>query len=222
MMGYRLAKFQIVCLILMGLILLTPVNFALAADSNGTITNDYLQDRDDVTNDPNPAAEEGSAAVGLGWFDYIKMLFALILVLGLLIFVLKLINKKSANYQKNSLIRNIGGLNVGAQKSVQLLHIGEKVYIVGVGDNVQLLKEIEDREEIQTLLEYFDEKQAFIQTSPHVMELLKKVKNKNKKQPIDQSQNNEEFHQIFNKRLDEIKKDRSSELGKWKEKEQDK
>ena len=223
MMSDRLAKFQIVCIILMSaLIVMTPVNFALAAEGNGTITDDYLQDRDDVTNDPTPAAEEGSAAVGLGWFNYLKMLFALILVLGLLIFVLKFINKKSANYQKSSLIRNIGGLTIGAQKSVQLLHIGDKVYIVGVGDDVQLLKEIEDREEVKRLLEYYDEKQTFAQTTPYAMGLLKKVKSNQKKESMDQSQNNEEFQHIFNKRLDEIKKDRSSELEKWKEKEQDK
>ncbi|CAM5186720.1 hypothetical protein UACE39S_04674 [Ureibacillus acetophenoni] len=53
------------------------------------------------------------------------MLFALLFVLGLLMFVLKFINKRSLNYQQNSLVRNIGGVSLGAQKSVQLIQIGE-------------------------------------------------------------------------------------------------
>ncbi len=64
-------------------------------------------------------------------------------MLGILIFVLRFLNKRNQNYQQNSVIRNLGGHSVGAQKSVQLLQIGNQIYVVGVGEDVQLLKEID-------------------------------------------------------------------------------
>ena len=67
-----------------------------------------------------------SASVGMGLWEYIKVLLSLVFVLGILIFVLTFLNKRNQNYQQNSIIRNIGGHSVGAQKSVQLLHIGNQ------------------------------------------------------------------------------------------------
>lgn len=223
----QLAKFRILVPILLVLLFITPANFAYASQGNQMITDECLQNPELCDDSKSSADEEksDSADVGLGLWDYIKMLFCLLFVLGLLVFVLKFINKKSSTYQQNSLVRNIGGITVGPQKSVQLLHIGDKLYIVGVGEDVQLLKEIHDEEEVRQLVQYFNEKQSFATTKPHFLELINKLKS-NDKQEVestngDQSMNSN-FKSLLNKRLNEMKQNRQTELEKWKEKEKDK
>lgn len=120
-----------------------------------------------------------SASVSIGFWDYLKVLIALVFVIGLLLFILKYLNKRNFNYQQNAVIKNIGGMSVGQQKSVQLLLIGKRVYVVGVGDNIQLLKEIDSEEEIDHLLNQIETKQSMVNTSPYIAQLFNKFSQKN-------------------------------------------
>ncbi|WP_161946596.1 flagellar biosynthetic protein FliO [Ureibacillus xyleni] len=196
------------------------MNFVHATSNNNQmISNECLQNPSDCE-DIQPAAENAqTAAVGLGMWDYVKMLFSLIFVLAILIFVLKFLNKKSNNYQQNRLVRNVGGITVGSQKSVQILHIGDKLYIVGVGEDVQLLKEIHDADEVQQLLEQYNEKQSLVNTTPYILDVFKKFNPKFSKTEKDESKT--DFGEILNKKIADIKHERQNELEKWKEKERD-
>ncbi|WP_332648398.1 flagellar biosynthetic protein FliO [Lysinibacillus sp. 54212] len=198
-----------------------PTQFVAASQGNQMIT-DCIEDKSKCEDsDVTDAETEGTeSASGMGLLEYIKILLSLVFVIGLLIAVLKFLNKRNLNYQQNSVIRNIGGLSVGAQKSVQLLHIGDRLYIVGVGEDVHLLNEIKDPNEIAQILKIYNDKQSNASTSPYIAELFAKFKTK--KAPVDEQQNGQGFSEILDKRLSEIKKERSDELERWKEKENDK
>ncbi len=158
-----------------------------------------------------------SASINVGAWDYIKVLFALVFVLGLLLFVLRFLNKRSQSYQQNKLIQNLGGQAVGAQKSVQLLYIGEKIYIVGVGEDINLIQVIDDPQEVQQMLTLYNDKFSDISSTPYIAEIFSKFK---KKKPVDvQSEN---FGEVLDQRLAKLKKERKDELERWKEKERDK
>jgi flagellar protein FliO/FliZ len=82
----------------------------------------------------------------------IKVLFALVFVVVLLILVLKLLHKRTQVVQQGKGIQTLGGAMLGNQRSVQLVKVGHRILVVGVGDNVELIKEIEDQDEIDKLL----------------------------------------------------------------------
>ena len=65
-------------------------------------------------------------------------------------------------------MKNLGGLSLGAQKSAQLIQIGNRLYIVGVGDNITLLKEIDNEEEMNQLLAFYNNKQQEFSTTPYI------------------------------------------------------
>lgn len=205
------------------LLLCLPIqSTALAVSGNGTIGECYSDPNlcQDETNTLDAEAESTeSASLSMGPWEYIKILFSLIFVIALLIIVLRFLNKRNVNYQQNALVRNIGGLSVGAQKSVQLLQIGNSVYVVGVGEEVQLLKEVTDPEEIEQLLAYYNDRQGAVSTTPYIAELLGKFKGKKESQDVSEGSN---FNTLLNRRINEIKKERSEELERWKEKESDK
>ncbi|MFC7685407.1 flagellar biosynthetic protein FliO [Ureibacillus sp. GCM10028918] len=226
MNGKRFAIVRLCIAIVIALTFLAPTNFAHAAQGNQSVKDCWQNPEAEGCEDTDTSVEEENSTstdVGLGIWDYMKMLFSLVFVLALLLFVLKFLNKKSANYQQNSVVRNIGGISVGAQKSVQLLHIGDKLYIVGVGDDVQLIREINDPEEVERLLEMYNDKQTIAgSTTPYILELVKKFRGNTSQDETEVKQTNQNFGEMFNKRLTELTKTRKSELDKWKEKEKDK
>ncbi|MGN7115988.1 flagellar biosynthetic protein FliO [Lysinibacillus odysseyi] len=205
-----------VFVLLLPFVVLTQV----APASYAMISDEYLEnpDRNIESNETDADTTiSDSASVSMGAWEYIKIFLALLFVLGLLLFVLRFLNKRNLNYQQNSMIQNLGGQSVGAQKSVQLLQIGNKLYIVGVGENVQLLQVITDPEEIEGILALYNEKLGNTTASPYIAELFNKFRAKGtaEKQPAD-------FSELLDKRLSQIKQQRSDELESWKEKENDK
>ena len=84
------------------------------------------------------------------------MIFATVFVVGLLYFVLKFVNKKGRLFKRTQLIENLGGTTLGANRSVQLIKVGNRLFIVGVGENIQLLKEIEEEQEYEQIISEYN------------------------------------------------------------------
>lgn len=161
-----------------------------------------------------------TSPVGLTAWNYIQVILALLFVVGLLYAMLKFINRKSRLYDKNRMMKNLGGLSLGQQKSVQLIVVGETYYLIGVGEDIRLLKEITDEGEIATLLAYYEDVDEIPFQGPFEKLLLKfSPQKKNKPKQTDNEET--DFSQLFNHRLTEIKKDRKKQLNRLAKKERD-
>ena len=112
------------------------------------------------------------------FWDYVRIVFALLFVIVFLFALLKFINRKNRMFNQHELMKNIGGLSLGQNKSIQLVVIGETYFIVGVGDEVRLLKEITDAEEINVLENYFknNDEQSPSNIVDKIMTMLKESK----------------------------------------------
>ncbi|WP_253896165.1 flagellar biosynthetic protein FliO [Solibacillus sp. R5-41] len=219
-----LAKLSFRFWVVIGIIVMS---LTIIPSSNGTFASvKFLDDcmenpeicQEDTTSDDETEASD-SSSVGMGFWEYIKILIALVFVLGLLLFVLKFLNKRNLSYQQNSVIRNIGGMSVGPQKSVQIVQISNQIYVLGVGEDIQLIKEISAPEDVERLLTQFEDKQLNASATPYIAELFNKFSKKNKPTNVTESP---KFNEMFNERIDKIKQERSEELERWKEQESDK
>jgi len=193
------------------------------ADSDTNV--DYCIKKPEACNDKtDPAAKKEdtvvSAAGDVSAWEYIKMVLALIFVVALFYALMKFLNKRNLTFQRNQMVQNLGGLSLGAQKSVQLLQIGKSLYLVGVGEDVQLLREITDPQEVEALLALYNEKQEFAATSPYIAEIFSKFNRKNKQNSSNAKQQ-DSFGELFEKKISEIKQERSEEIERWKQKEND-
>ena len=122
--------------------------------------------------------ETRSNNVGVSIWDFAKMIFATIFVVALIYLLLKFINMKTKGYKSNQLIQNIGGTSLGNNRSVQLIKVGDRIFVLGIGENVELLKEISDKEEAGAILEEYNRSlEQLIEPSDIVTKVLKKVKN---------------------------------------------
>nr|WGD92158.1 flagella biosynthesis regulatory protein FliZ [Bacillus subtilis] len=140
---------------------------AAAADSDNSTVNEWFQKKDEKNADQSEQKKEkttktadeteGAVAPSVSAFDFVKMIFALLFVIALIYGLVKLMNKRNRLLKPFQYVENIGGTSVGQNRSIQLIKVGKSVLVVGVGETIQPLKEIEDEKEIEVILSQHEE-----------------------------------------------------------------
>lgn len=186
------------------------------AEENQTV-DQCIKNPEECKSSNNPAAEPNkeSAAVSLSGWDYIKMVLALIFVIALLYGVLRWLNRNNRSFQKNQLVKNLGGTTIGQQKSIQVVQIGSTLLVVGVGENISILKEVTDENEKEDILQSFEDIQDITTPIPYVSEILKKIPLKFPLTKFEQETKSESFGTMFQSKLDDMKKKRQQSLSNF-------
>ena len=100
---------------------------------------------------------------GIGFGDYVRMVVVLAVMVGAIFFLFRFIKKSAGRVSLGSdddtFLRLIGGVSLGQGKSVQIVIIMDKAYLIGVGEqNISLIAEINDKELINAMNIYADKK----------------------------------------------------------------
>ncbi|OXS78560.1 flagellar biosynthetic protein FliO [Domibacillus enclensis] len=211
-------KFLYTC-ILSFLVMLSVLSgnatIAGAALSQNSSVSDCVQQPDlcsqEEVQTESEGADSGSAderdSVGIGFLDIVRMIAALAFVVALLYFLLRFVNKKSRSFQDTNVVRHLGGTALGGSRSVQIVKVGDSVFVLGVGEDISLIKEIEDPAERQALLSRYDEQaEAFFQPADVVGKIVSRFGKKD--EPAEPAV----FKQEFERKINELKKSREKAL----------
>ncbi|OUM88353.1 MAG: hypothetical protein BAA01_08250 [Bacillus thermozeamaize] len=98
-----------------------------------------------------PQHEPSRPAGGIG-YALVNMVAALSLVLALIYIFYRLFLRRQRFLREIGGVRYLGGFPLGPQKSLQMVEIAGKVYVLGVAEQVHLLRLIDDPDEKETLL----------------------------------------------------------------------
>ncbi|MGM7635830.1 flagellar biosynthetic protein FliO [Bacillus sp. Hm123] len=173
-------------------------------------------DVDEKEQKPSSKGNENDQKVGLSIGEFIKMIGALVFVVALIYLLLRFVNQKSRSYQKTKLIQHIGGTPLGGNRSVQIVKVGDRLLVLGVGEDIQLLKEISDQEEYERFLQqYSDQVDQMLQPQDIVSNVMKKWKPDRTNADEDQ----EKFKQVFEDKLSHMKLSREKAIRKMNSKE---
>lgn len=153
-------KVAISIILVMLLVGQLPVSVSYGADpftadekyGNGDSGKDQQEPpkgQNDPSSDSNDSETIESSST---FFMFVKLVGALIVILGLIFLFYKVVSKRTRSFQSDGSIKNIGGVAVGPNRSVQLIRVGNEVLVVGVGDTVHLLKEITDPETVESFM----------------------------------------------------------------------
>lgn len=134
------------------------------------------------------------------FFNMLKMVIALFFILALIYIILLFLRRRNKLLQHHNLLENLGGISLGQNKSLQLIRIGSHIYVVGVGEHVDLMLEITEPAVLEALLseEQKEETETFLQN------LL------NKKKPTDKTNFMKQLHHELSK----LQKDRDEIIHK--------
>lgn len=144
-----------------------------------------------------------------------QLVAALGLVIGIMYVLLKFLHKRTRQFQPHQTMQNLGGVQLGQNKSVQVVKVGEQLLVVGVGDSIQLLKEIEDEEEKNKFFEpenrsflTEEKKRTLTNIWPSAASKLMKQKETKTTSP---------FQEVFERQLEDMKETRKQARQKLKE-----
>ncbi|SES75425.1 flagellar protein FliO/FliZ [Oceanobacillus limi] len=164
-------------------------------EEEGQVTNDSDEKEESFGKDNNSLA-----------FDLVKMFFALLLVLALIYLLLKFLNKRNKLFSRVKALENVGGLTLGPSKSIQIIRVGSKLYLVGVGDNVELLQEITDEDMRREILASYEETNNF--SAGDLFSNLMQPKKAESKGS--NSNKTTDFKNLFASELDKLKENRKA------------
>lgn len=141
--------------------------YVSAEDDRDRRVSDMFEDgqqSEEVQGSPSPDVQEQETKSGElsllednnGISDHplvliLKLVFYTALVIALIYLLVKIVNARQKKMQHHQLFRHLGGMNLGQNKSLQLVKVGGKVYFLGVGEQITLIKEIEDEEQLKMI-----------------------------------------------------------------------
>ncbi len=156
------------------------------------------------------------------FWTYVKLILAFVFVIALLYGLLRFINQRNQQMTKHRLMKNLGGVPLGQNKSVQLVVVGEQYLLLGVGEDVQLLKEITDEEEKEHLRLLVEEGQLYRSEQVTPIDYIKELFQKKHEQRSDEQSAEQDFQQLFEKELERTKRERQKKMDEIVEKEREK
>lgn len=202
---------QSVRVLLLLVVVLFGFNIVAKAETDDSVKN-WLEPEQTVDEESDPLeitdteVVDESSTMGITIWDFVKMIVATLFVIALLYFLLRFINKRNISYRDSQLIQNIAGTSVGSNRSIQMIKVGKRILVVGVGENIQLLKEVEDEEEVRQIIEEHNQRLEQL-TSPSdiVTKVLERTKSFQKQ---DQDKEKNSFSSLLKTQLDQISKQR--------------
>lgn len=200
------------CILLCGLIL-TPGHVSQASNVKDCLENDpdCLDISEEIQVQMDPTDEDGQINESNNqslFLTFLKMFFALFVVLGLIYLTLRFLNKRHKLFQPIQALENLGGISLGQNKSIQVVRVGSNVYLIGVGENVELLQEIVDEDVINDLLHTAEDQTTARQWIASFM---------GKKQTNEDAGNR--FKHMFSSELSKLKRKRQEIITQQKQKE---
>lgn len=116
---------------------------------------------------------------GAGYLIWV--IIALMLVIGLIILVIKWLSQRNRGWGTNRALRSLGGIPLGQNKSLQVVELSGRVYIVGVGDNITLLDKIDEPEDALAVMDAIEQQNSRTWSTPSLTNLFERFRNRNNK-----------------------------------------
>ncbi|WP_018922541.1 flagellar biosynthetic protein FliO [Salsuginibacillus kocurii] len=208
---FQLRK-RITCFILILLLsLLGTPGAALAEEEDGSVddmlNNEEAEESEEEEEEEGelPVGEQGDDTAPLADQSLVSSFFQMMIGLGIVVLImyvlLKIIKSRSQAYRGKRTLQNVGGVPLGSNKSVQIVKVGDRLLVVGVGDSIQLLREIEDEAEIEQLLK--EDEAPAPDLSKKALDWWRQQRAKNSPQASSQ-----ELEPLLKERLDDVNKSR--------------
>ncbi|WP_176444676.1 flagellar biosynthetic protein FliO [Paenibacillus herberti] len=116
---------------------------------------------------PGPALEGApQLTTGSMMGSMIWMIVALALVIGLIVLLIKFLSKRSQLWSGPRSLQSLAGMTLAQGKSIQLVEVAGKIYVLGIGDNVAALDIISDPDAVEAVRQQLSKQTNAASTSP--------------------------------------------------------
>jgi len=145
-----------------------------------------------------------------------KLIFYLTIILLLIYFFFKFLSKRTG-FQNRGIYQHLGSLSLGQNKSIQAIEIGKKIYILGVSQEINPIKIIDDEEEIfliKSSVEANSQQSNDILQSMLKTPIFKKIKELHKSRT---KKKESPFENLLSEKMEQMKEKRVYSIDQWLE-----
>ncbi|QLQ23392.1 MAG: flagellar biosynthetic protein FliO [Paracoccaceae bacterium] len=112
----------------------------------------------------------------------VKVVLSLVVVVGGFIVLMRWLSSKTQGVKATQHMKHLGGVPLGKDRSVQLVKLGDQVYVLGVGDSIQLIDRLDadtmEEEQTESLSLRTSNSNAFLDTFKKQLAQLEEVRKK--------------------------------------------
>src|SRR5690625_77031 len=93
----------------------------------------FMADNDDPLSgrEPDPFLTDSSI-----WGTYIQMFVVLMIIIVMILLFVRFLSRRNKLWLSNHAIQTLGGVSLGQNKSLQLVEVGQSIYLIGIGEDV--------------------------------------------------------------------------------------
>lgn len=124
-----MSKWWLIILLVVGLYVPATVEAA-------TVDQQFEQQQTDVQEKQAP-----STVSSIG--NFVKVVLSLVVVVGGFIVLMRWLSSKTQGVKATQHMKHLGGVPLGKDRSVQMVKLGDQVYVLGVGDSIQLIDRLD-------------------------------------------------------------------------------
>ncbi|KAA0957501.1 flagellar biosynthesis protein FliZ [Planococcus sp. ANT_H30] len=200
--------------LLLALLFLSAMSVPLAVQASPNVV-EWLNNEDPVEKTPvddverAPVEEKSLAGI------IVQLIFYTLLIVVMIYGLIKFLAARQKNLQPNQAVKLMGGTPLGNNKSLQVVKIGSQMYLLGVGDEVTLIKEFSDAMEINNIEKDFEQQQPAL--SKNLFDLTKK-----KMEGFSKKAQKNGFDQLFKQSLNKQKAQQQALEDEFEKETQDK
>lgn len=146
------------------------------------------------------APDEGKPEIGTGIGYLIWVIVALLIVIGLIVLLIKYLASRNRGWGTNKALRSLGGIPLGQNKSLQVVELSGRLYVVGVGEDITMLDKIEDPDAVAAIMDAIEQQNGRTWSSPTIADFLGRLRNKQQssRPSEDEWQSSVSFKELLN------------------------
>ncbi|MDN3427905.1 flagellar biosynthetic protein FliO [Microbacterium sp. APC 3898] len=140
--------------LIMAILMLSVLSVPLSAQASPNVVewlNNEEPAEETPVDDAAPIKEKSLAGI------IVQLVLYTLLIVAMIYGLIKFLAARQKNFQPNQAVKLMGGTPLGNNKSLQLVKVGGQMYLIGVGNEVTLIKEFSDAAEISGIEKDFEQ-----------------------------------------------------------------
>lgn len=137
------------------------------------------------------------------FFSLLKVIVVLVFIVALIYFVVRFLARKNQLLFGKRSVRVLSGVQLAPGKSLQIIELGEYIYVIGVGDDVRLVDRITDEKQVAAILSQLSIPDSGA-TGPSIGDWLRRLLRRDQEQPM---RGERSFEEMFRERLHQASQD---------------
>lgn len=92
--------------------------------------------------------------------NLLNVIIVLAVIIVLIVLLIRFLGRRNQTFMSGRSIRTLGAVGLGPNKSMQVIELGNSLYLIGIGENISILDKITDPDEVAVIIAAFEDQSS--------------------------------------------------------------